>query len=166
MESLHRATPSEPTPVNPKKLRRGAKIRLLRSYLQANKHLQVDGREVSPVYQKGLQTIALEVGLQSTGVVSHVIHREFANIAAVLAERDPTPHRPAPKKNRLLRYITEGEHLIDLEGEVDTANLKTQTQIARELGMDQKFVSIVIAENFPVISAMMNVRRVNYRAST
>jgi hypothetical protein len=156
------ATPAIPA-ATIKKIRRGAKLRLLHAYLEAGRHLRDDTVEITPENFKGLVKIASEVGLRSAASVSHLIHREFPEIVQVLTERDRTPHRRAPKRERLIKFIAEDRHLLNTEDEASTDNLKTQSRIALELGMDQKSVSNFLREHRPDIAAMMTPRKADYR---
>ncbi|AJW97950.1 hypothetical protein BM43_1072 [Burkholderia gladioli] len=147
------------TPKAPKKERHGAKLDRLRRYLRGG-HYLID--RTQPLTLQNLKTqtlIAEEVGLRSSADVSLLVRREFPEVATVLSERDAAEYHPAPKKDRLLRYIASGGHLRDPLGELTASNLRTQREIADELGMTQMLVSYHIRQHAPAVAAVMASRR-------
>ncbi|MFJ0454070.1 hypothetical protein [Bordetella bronchiseptica] len=107
--------------------------------------------------------MAAVVGLRSHRSVSRVIRREFPEIAAVMDERQPNPGQESPKKSRFLWYVADGRHLMDPEGEPTRGNIKSQQEIAADLGMTQSTVSVFMREYFPDIAAVMTKRSGRYR---
>ncbi|AZG13877.1 hypothetical protein [Cupriavidus pauculus] len=108
---------------------------------------------------KFLDEIASEVGYARGSNVSRALRREFPEVAAEINKRSWFPNQKAPKKERFFRYIEEGQHLRDPEGELSAANLKTQYEIADEVGTNQKNTSELLREYFPAIAAVMTNRK-------
>lgn len=128
-------------------------------YLDRRMYLRDRSQPLTPDNVKTLWEITKEVGYRSPKSVSHVIRRDYPEVAAVVAQRDPSPDRRSLKKDRLFQYIGQGQHLKDPEGELEAANLKSQKEIAGDLGMHHTLVSHHIREHFPAIAAVMTNRK-------
>ncbi|RQZ94335.1 hypothetical protein DF058_15860 [Burkholderia cenocepacia] len=142
-----------------RKLRKGRKTALLRAYLNADRHLRDDTKGLTLSNTKTLEEITRETGFHGSAEVSRMVRREFPDVAAIIALRDPQPDRKAPKKDRLIRFIADGGHLRDASEGLTSDNLLTQAKIASELGMSQGLVSYHLRQHFPDISAVMAERR-------
>ncbi|WP_197344778.1 hypothetical protein [Ralstonia solanacearum] len=139
--------------------RHGARLAKLRAYIDGGKLLLDRDRPLTPDNLKPHWDIARAIGYLSDRSVGRVIRREFPSIAAMYIERRQNPDQPAPKKKKLLRYIAEGRHLRSPEDDLSVDNLKTQQEIADEVGMKQQNVSYYLQEYFPAIAAVMANRR-------
>ncbi|KVH12225.1 hypothetical protein WS85_12875 [Burkholderia anthina] len=142
-----------------RKDRHGAKLGRLRKYLNGRHYLRDRAQPLTLSNLKTQMEIAVEVGLRSSADVCHVVRREYPELALMLSERDPAAFHPAPKKDRLIRYIDSGGHLRDPLGELTADNLRTQKEIADELGISQMLVSYHVRQHFPTIAAVMANRR-------
>ncbi len=142
-----------------RKLRKGRRTALLRAYLKADRHLRDDTKGLTLSNTKTLEEISRETGFRGSAEVSRVVRREFPELAAIIALRDPQPQRRAPKKDRLIRFIADGGHLRNASEGLTEENLLTQSVIASELGMSQGLVSYHLRQHFPNISAVMANRR-------
>lgn len=143
--------------------RRGQKTRQLRDYIKALRHLRDSSKELNESNLKFLREIAEDNGIASTSMVSHFLKREFPEVAAVMSLRVPRKPRAAIKAAALDLLIAEGGHLLDRAGELETANIRTQVELARILRMDQKGVSNHLRQEYPAIAALMTPRRKAYK---
>ncbi|MBR8303389.1 hypothetical protein KDW49_22030 [Burkholderia dolosa] len=131
----------------------------LRAYLKAGKHLRDDAKGLTRGNIKTQREIARDVGFRDHSGVRYVIRREFPDIAEVMAERRPFPDQKSPKKAAFLQYVTACQHLRNPDGEPDAANLKSQREIAVELGVDRMLISYYMREYFPDLAAIMTTKQ-------
>ncbi len=158
----HRAAVTQRTTTK-QKMQYGAGVARLRAYLDRGKYLRNPDQALSPDNLKTHREIADEVGYRSHRDVGRLIRREYPGLATVVAERQQGTGTQPVKKNRLFRYIEEGQHLRDPERELSADNLKTLQEIAREVGMVRSRASDHIREYFPDIAAIMTERGRRYR---
>ncbi|MFE0840540.1 hypothetical protein [Achromobacter insolitus] len=142
---------------------RPTKIDQLRALILAGGHLRDPAKGITLANLRTQRELAAMVGLRSHRNVSRVIRREFPEIAAVMDERQPNPGQESPKKGRFLWYVANGRHLRDPEGEATAGNIKSQQEIAEDLGMTQPTISVYMREYFPGIASVMTKRSGRYR---
>ncbi|NUU69505.1 hypothetical protein HTZ98_01530 [Ralstonia solanacearum] len=131
----------------------------VRAYLKAGRHLRDDARGLTPGNVKSQREIARDVGFRDHSGVRYVIRREFPEIAEVMTERRPYPNQESPKKTAFFRYVKAGQHLRDPDGKPDAANLKSQREIASDLGVDRMLISYYMREYFPDLAAIMTTKQ-------
>lgn len=153
------------TQVAPKRPRSGriTKIDQLRALILAGGHLRDPAKGATLANLRTQRELAASVGLRSHRNVSRVIRREFPEIAALMDGRQPNPDQESPKKGRFLWYVRNGRHLRDPEGEATAGNIKSQQEIAEDLGMTQPTISVYMREYFPDIAVVMTKRSGRYR---
>lgn len=137
---------------------RGERLEALRAYMNRGNHLRDRNKPLTPENLKYLREIAEDVGYARVSNVSRVLKREYPAVALVMNKHSWLPNPKAPKKERLFRYIEQGQHLRDPEGELSAVNLKYQHEIAEEVGGSQQNICELIQENFPHIAAVMTNR--------
>lgn len=163
--AVGRSATSGDTQVALKRPRSGrpTKIDQLRALILAGGHLRDPAKGVTQSNLRTQRELASAVGLQSHRNVSRLIRREFPEIAAAMHYRQWMPNGKSPKKTRLLRYVGDCRHLRDPGGGLTLGNVKTQQEIAADLGTSQATVSNFMREYFPDVAAVMTKRKGRYR---
>lgn len=157
--SHSRTTTKPKAPKGAPRKPRGESLEALRAYINRGDHLRDKSQPLTLDNLKTLREISREVGYSGHGSAGHVIRSEFPGVAALMRERKPYPDTRAPKKVQLFRYIEQGRHLRDPEGELSATNVKSQREIARDLGTTQRLISYHTREYFPHIAAVMAERK-------
>lgn len=139
--------------------KRPTKADQLRAYLRAGKHLRDDAKGLTLGNVKTQREIARDVGFRDHSGVRNVIRREFPDIAELMTERRPFPDQKSPKKAAFIRYVKAGQHLWDSDGKPDAANLKSQREMASDLGVDRMLISYYMREYFPDLAAIMTTKQ-------
>lgn len=147
----------------PRSTRPSTKLDQLRALILSGGHLRDRAKGLTLANLRTQRELASQVGLQSHRNVSRLIRREFPEIAAAMDSRQWRPNAKSPKKTRLIRYVGDCRHLRDPGGGLTLCNVKTQQEIAADLGTSQATVSNFMREYFPDVAAVMTKRSGRYR---